>query len=82
MQPSAVAAVRHVIEEYRRFLKTSYRFLDDRLREQFERHLAEAGVVVKGPYVTLSRGFERNRTLVWRRYLPRTEKTAEPNVTI
>jgi len=50
MQPSAVSAVRHVIDEYSSFLKTSYRFFDDRLREQFERHLSEIGVVVKGPY--------------------------------
>ncbi|HAA04632.1 MAG TPA: hypothetical protein DCE18_14900, partial [Syntrophobacteraceae bacterium] len=63
MQASAVSCVRHIIEEYRRFLKTSYRFLDPHLREQFERHLAEAGVVVKGPYVTLSRDFEKGCSL-------------------
>jgi hypothetical protein len=63
MQPSAVTCVRHIIEEYRRFLKTSYRFLDPHLRDQFERHLSETGVVVKGPYVTLSRDFERGRSL-------------------
>jgi hypothetical protein len=63
MQPSAVSCVRHIIDEYRRFLKTSYRFLDPHLREQFERHLTGTGVVVKGPYVTLSRDFVRGRTL-------------------
>lgn len=63
MQPSAVSCVRHIIDEYRRFLKTSYRFLDPHLRNQFERHLTGTGVVVKGPYVTLSRDFVRGRTL-------------------
>ncbi len=48
-------AVRDLIAEYRRFLRTSYRFLDDHLRRQFEEHLARADVVVKGPYVTLAR---------------------------
>jgi hypothetical protein len=43
--------VRHLIEEYRRFLRTSYRFLDPHLRDQFEAHLAQADVVVRGPYV-------------------------------
>ena len=60
---SAVSAVHHVIEEYKRFLRTSYRFLDPHLREQFEEHLREGEVVVKGPYVTLSRDFERGKTL-------------------
>lgn len=63
MQPSAVSCVRHIIDEYRRFLKTSYRFLDPHLREQFESHLAGMGVVVKGPYVTLSRDFVLGRHL-------------------
>lgn len=56
-------AVRHLIEQYRRFLRTSYRFLDERLRVQFEEHLAEIDVVVKGPYVTLAREFESGRRL-------------------
>jgi len=63
MKTSAVACVNHLIEEYRRFLRTSYRFLDPHLREQFEAHLAQADVVVKGPYVTLSRDFKLGRTL-------------------
>ncbi len=56
-------AVRELVTEYRRFLRTSYRFLDDHLRRQFEEHLAQADVVVKGPYVTLAREFERTITL-------------------
>lgn len=40
MKPNIPLAVRHLITEYRRFLRTSYRFLDPRLREQFEAHLA------------------------------------------
>lgn len=56
-------AVRELIAEYRRFLRTSYRFLDDHLRRQFEAHLEQADVVVKGPYVTLSREFARGVTL-------------------
>jgi ATP-dependent helicase YprA (DUF1998 family)/ribosomal protein L32 len=63
MKSSAVACVRHLINEYRRFLRTSYRFLDEHLRKQFEDHLAQADIVVRGPYVTLSRDFERGSTL-------------------
>ncbi len=63
MTASAIACVRHLIEEYRSFLRTSYRFLDPRLREQFEEHLARAKVVVQGPFVTLSRDFLPGPTL-------------------
>ncbi|HNU82115.1 MAG TPA: DEAD/DEAH box helicase [Thermoanaerobaculia bacterium] len=56
-------AVRRLIEQYRRFLRTSYRFLDEHLRRQFEEHLAAIDVVVKGPYVTLAREFVPGRTL-------------------
>ena len=63
MKPNIPQAVRHLVEEYRRFLRTSYRFLDPLLRRQFEEHLAQAEVVVRGPYVTLARDFERGRTL-------------------
>lgn len=63
MTASAVGAVRHLIEQYRRFLRTSYRFLDDRLRSQFEAHLAAADVVVRGPYVTLAQDYELGASL-------------------
>jgi ATP-dependent helicase YprA (DUF1998 family) len=63
MKTSAVHCVRHLIEEYRRFLRTSYRFLDPHLREQFEAHLAQADVVVRGPLITLARDFERAEAL-------------------
>ncbi|GBD36077.1 DEAD-box ATP-dependent RNA helicase CshA [bacterium HR36] len=63
MTPNIPLAVRHLIEEYRSFLRTSYRFLDDHLRRQFEEHLAQADVVVKGPYVTLARDFALGPTL-------------------
>lgn len=56
-------AVRTLIEQYRRFLRTSYRFLDEGLRSQFEEHLARADVVVRGPFITLAREFVRGRTL-------------------
>jgi hypothetical protein len=48
MKSSAVACVRHLMDEYRHFLRSSYRFLDDYLRQQFEDHLAQADVVVGG----------------------------------
>lgn len=60
---SAPAAVRHVVEEYKRFLRTSFRFLDPHLREQFEAHLQQMDVLVRGPYVTLARDFERGARL-------------------
>lgn len=61
--PNIPQAVRELIEDYRRFLKTSYRFLDRGLRRQFEEHLTRADVVVKGPYVTLARDFALGSTL-------------------
>ena len=63
MSVNTPQAVHDLIEEYRRFLKTSYRFLDEHLRNQFEDHLARTDVIVKGPYVTLAREFAPGRTL-------------------
>jgi len=63
MTPNIPQAVRELVTEYRRFLRTSYRFLDEHLRRQFEEHLAKTDVIVRGPYVTLAREFERGRTL-------------------
>ncbi|MEW6750141.1 MAG: DEAD/DEAH box helicase [Candidatus Latescibacterota bacterium] len=61
--PNTPAAVREIIAQYQRFLRTSYRFLDDHLRAQFEAHLGQSDVVVRGPYVTLAREYARGRTL-------------------
>lgn len=63
MAPSVLGNVRHVAQEYRRFIKSSYRLADTRLRAQFERHVDEAEILVKGPYVTLAREFETGATL-------------------
>lgn len=63
MKPSVLAAVRHVVEEYKRFLRTSYRFYDEHLKAQFEAHLQGVDVVVRGPYVTLTRDFQVGRML-------------------
>ncbi|MEW5807411.1 MAG: DEAD/DEAH box helicase [Acidobacteriota bacterium] len=63
MKVSAISCVRHLIDEYRRFLRTSYRFLDPHLKKQFEEHLAKVDVVVKGPYVTLTHDYEQRETL-------------------
>lgn len=60
---SVVESVRHLIEQYRSFIKSSYRLADPRLREQFERHVEGAEILVKGPYVTLSRDFASSRPL-------------------
>jgi hypothetical protein len=49
VKPNIPQAVRHLIEEYRRSLRTSYRFLDPLLRRKFEQHPAQADVVVRGP---------------------------------
>ena len=54
---SVVESVRHLVGQYRSFIKSSYRLADVKLREQFERHVDGAEVLVKGPYVTLSRDF-------------------------
>jgi hypothetical protein len=61
--PSVVGNVRHIADEYRRFIKSSYRLADPALRTQFERHVDDADVLVKGPYVTLTREFERTTPL-------------------
>jgi len=63
MTVSAPAAVRHVIEEYKRYLRTTFRFLDPHLRRQFEEHLQGMDVLVRGPYVTLARDFKRGARL-------------------
>lgn len=48
MTPNIPQAVRELVAEYRRFLRTSYRFLDEHLRRQFEEHLAKTDVIVRG----------------------------------
>ncbi len=63
MSKSAVACVRHVMDEYRRFLKSTYRLADPDLRGQFEEHINRTDVLVKGPYVTLAREFARGEIL-------------------
>jgi len=61
--PNIPHAVGELITEYRRFLRTSYRFLDEHLRRQFEDHLARTDVIVRGPYVTLARDYQQGETL-------------------
>ncbi|GAB4240065.1 MAG: hypothetical protein Kow00109_15100 [Acidobacteriota bacterium] len=63
MTPNIPLAVRDLINEYRSFLRTTFRFLDPHLRDQFDRHLEQADVVVKGPYVTLARDFALGHSL-------------------
>lgn len=55
MNANIPQAVRHLITQYRRSLRTTHRFLDPHLRNQFNEHLDGADVIVKGPFVTLSR---------------------------
>lgn len=57
MSARVVGSVGHVIDQYRRFLRTVYLLLDPSLRAQFEEHLEAADVLVRGPYVTLAREF-------------------------
>lgn len=54
---SVIESVEHLIHQYRSFIKSSYRLADEQLRRQFEAHVEGAEVLVKGPYVTLSREF-------------------------
>ena len=63
MSFSVVGSVNHLVAEYRRFLLSTYRLADPRLREQFESHIKQADVLVKGPYVTLANDFAREHTL-------------------
>lgn len=43
---SAPTAVRHIVDEHKRFLRTFFRFLAPRLRDQFEAHLQQMDVLV------------------------------------
>ena len=61
---SVLESVRYLIKQYRSFIKSSYRLADPKLREQFERHVNEADILVKGPYVTLSRDFAPGATSI------------------
>ncbi|MBI4607679.1 MAG: DEAD/DEAH box helicase [Candidatus Rokubacteria bacterium] len=63
MTAPVLTAVRHVVEEYKRFLRTSYRFHDEHLKRQFEEHLQQVDVVVRGPLVTLTRDFRMGQPL-------------------
>jgi len=63
MQPSVLGNVRHIADEYRRFIRSTYRLADPMLREQFERHVNDADVLVKGPYITMAREFSQGATL-------------------
>ena len=60
---SVVESVRHLTEQYRSFILSSYRLADPKLRAQFEEHVNRADVMVKGPYVTLARDFAPGRPL-------------------
>jgi len=63
MSSPVVSCVRHLIEEYRRFLRSTYRLADPHLRQQFEQHVDQTDVLVKGPYVTLARDYTMGKTL-------------------
>ena len=63
MSFSVVTSVNHLISEYRRFLLSTYRLADKKLRDQFEEQIRQADVLVKGPYVTLANEFARQHTL-------------------
>lgn len=60
---SVVESVRHLVGQYRSFIKSSYRLADPNLRAQFEDHVNGADVLVKGPYVTLARDFAQGQPL-------------------
>jgi hypothetical protein len=57
MSAHAVTCVEHLIDEYRRFLRSTYRLSDPGLRKQFEQHIDKTDVLVKGPYVTLAQEY-------------------------
>jgi ATP-dependent helicase YprA (DUF1998 family)/very-short-patch-repair endonuclease len=60
---AVVENVEHVIAEFRRFLRSTYRLADPHLRGQFEEHIDQAGVLVKGPFITLARDFATGAAL-------------------
>ncbi len=60
---SVLESVRHVKEQYRSFILSSYRLADPKLRTQFETHVNSADVLIKGPYVILARDFAPGKPL-------------------
>lgn len=60
---SVFESVRHLTEQYRSFIPSSYRLADPELRTQFEEHVNGTDVMVKGPYVTLAHDFSPERPL-------------------
>jgi ATP-dependent helicase YprA (DUF1998 family)/very-short-patch-repair endonuclease len=60
---AVIENVEHVIREYRRFLRSTYRLADPHLRSQFEGHIEQVGVLAKGPFVTLGRDFAQGKPL-------------------
>jgi len=61
MQPFILAE--KVKEEYAKYIRTSFPFLNPDLREAFIRQIEEGNLLWKGPYVTLSRNFKAGPTL-------------------
>ncbi len=60
---SVVGSVRHLQDCYRRFMLSTYRLSNEKLRAQFEEHVQATDVLIKGPYVTLARDFETGTPL-------------------
>jgi hypothetical protein len=60
---NSLDCVRHISEEYRRFLKTTLRLCDDHIRNQFEEQIREMKVVINDPDITLGRDHKKDRSL-------------------
>jgi len=61
MQPFILAE--KVKDEYAKYIRTSFPFLDPNLRKAFIRQIEKGNLLWKGPYVTLSRKFKAGPTL-------------------
>ena len=55
--------LRNVLDEYKRYIKTSYPILDEKLRNQFDKKIQEENLLWKGPYIQIPRQFKKGKSL-------------------
>ena len=61
MQPFLLA--QNIQEEFKKYIKTSFPLLDEKLSKQFNQKIEEEALLWKGPYITLGRKFKTGKRL-------------------
>jgi len=54
---------KRIVEFYRKYLLTTFKTNNDIYNKQLKEQLSEDGVIAKGPYITMSDSFEKDKTL-------------------